>query len=77
MKSKELSALLERADAWPEPARRQLVQIGLEIEQGMSGDYEASPDELTAIDEAIAAVDRGEVATPADVEAVFAKFRSV
>ena len=75
MKSKELVALLERVETWPESAQRLLVEIGLEIEQELSGDYHASPEDLQAIDEALEAVERGEIATPEEVEAVFAKFR--
>ena len=48
----------------------------LEIEQGRSGDYHATPEDLAAIDEALEAVKRGEVATEAEVEAVFAKYRN-
>ena len=38
--------------------------------------YHASPDELKLIDEALAAVERGEIASDQEVEAVFAKYRS-
>ena len=38
-------------------------------------DYEASEDELQIIDAAMAAIDRGEIATDAEVEAAFARFR--
>ena len=34
-----------------------------------------SPDELKAIDEALASVGRGEIASDGEVEAVFAKYR--
>jgi predicted transcriptional regulator len=37
--------------------------------------YHASSEELRAIDEALAAVERGEVATDEEVEFVFAKYR--
>jgi hypothetical protein len=44
--------------------------------QNQSGNlYYASPEELKAIDEALEAVARGEIATDEEVEAVFAKFR--
>jgi hypothetical protein len=76
MKTKDLTALLERAETWPEAAQRQLVEIGLEIEQELSGDYRATPEDLKAIDEALEAVERGEVATTEEVEAVFAKYRN-
>jgi hypothetical protein len=38
--------------------------------------YHASPDELKLIDEALAAVARGEIASDEEVETVFAKYRS-
>jgi predicted transcriptional regulator len=37
--------------------------------------YRATPEELKAIDEAIAEVERGEIASDEEVEAVFAKYR--
>lgn len=37
--------------------------------------YRATPEELKAIDEAVAEVERGEIATDEEVEAVFAKYR--
>jgi predicted transcriptional regulator len=76
MKSKELAALVERVESWPEAAQQQLAAIGLEIEQDLSGVYHASPEELKAIDEGVAAADRGEFATDEEVEAVLAKFRT-
>ena len=36
--------------------------------------YHASPEELKLIDEALVAVARGEIASDAEVEAVFAKY---
>jgi hypothetical protein len=75
MKSKALSAVLERVETWPEAAQDELAEIALELEQGRSGLYHATPEELAAIDEALEAVERGEIATDAEVEAVFAKYR--
>ena len=52
------------------------MQIGQEIEGELKGgEYHATRDELRAIDEAMAAIDRGEIATEAEVRAAFAKFR--
>ena len=76
MKTKELAAILERVESWPEVAQRQLAEIALEIEQDLGGVYRATPEELAAIDEGIAAADRGEFATDEAVEAVLAKFRA-
>jgi predicted transcriptional regulator len=38
--------------------------------------YHANLEELKAIDEALAAIERGEIASDDEVEAVFAKYRS-
>jgi len=76
MKTKELSAILKRVESWPEAAQRQLAEIALEIEQDLSGVYRATPEELAGIDRGIAAANRGEFATDAEVEAALAKFRA-
>ena len=41
----------------------------------LSEPFEPTPEELRDIDEAIAAVRRGEIASKEEVEAVFAKYR--
>jgi len=77
MKIKALAGILERVETWPEAAQEELAQIALEIEQDMTGTYRATPEELKAIDEGIAAANRGEFATDEEVEAVLANFRRV
>jgi predicted transcriptional regulator len=72
----KLRELLERAKTWPEGAQQELVQLGAEIEGELqAGDYQATPEELAAIDEALEQIARGEVATEAEVEAAFRTFR--
>ena len=74
--TKLLRELLQRAESWPQEAQAELAEIAIEIESALQGGvYHATADELSAIDEAIAAVRRGEVASDAEVEAVFAKHR--
>jgi hypothetical protein len=70
-----LKNVLARAESWSEQDQEELAQVALEIEARRHGLYHASPDELKAIDEALAAVARGEIATDEEVEAVFAKSR--
>lgn len=70
-----LRQMLARAENWSEEDQEELAQVALEIETRRHGVYQATPDELRAIDEALAAVTRGEVATDEEVEAVFAKYR--
>ncbi|HEX9324627.1 MAG TPA: hypothetical protein VF913_21305, partial [Xanthobacteraceae bacterium] len=66
---------LARVANWPEEDQEELAQIALEIEARRHGVYHATPEELAAIDEALAAVGRGEIASEEAVEAVFAKYR--
>jgi predicted transcriptional regulator len=68
---------LERVASWPLEDQEELAQLALEIEARRHGVYYATPAELAAIDEALAAVSRGEIASDEEVEAVFAKYRRV
>jgi hypothetical protein len=71
-----LKKVLTRAESWSEQDQEELAQLALEIEARRHGVYHAAPEELQAIDEALAAVARGEIATDDEVEAVFAKYRN-
>jgi hypothetical protein len=71
----DVKQVLSRVAQWPEDDQDELAQIALEIEARRHGVYRATPEELQAIDEALSAVARGEVASDAEVEAVFAKYR--
>ncbi|MGY0569714.1 hypothetical protein ACTGJ9_000415 [Bradyrhizobium sp. RDM12] len=53
-----------------------MIAVANEIESELrGGEYLASQEELRVIDAAMAAIDRGEVATEAQIDAAFAKFR--
>jgi len=71
----DVKHVLERVAYWPEDDQDELTQVALEIEARRSGVYHATPEELQAIDEALAAVARGKIASDEEVEAVFAKHR--
>lgn len=72
--TKTLKDVLARAESWPEWAQQDLAEVALEIDREINaGTYHATREELRKIDEALAAVRRGEVATDEEVEAVFAK----
>jgi hypothetical protein len=72
-----LKNLLERAQTWPEEAQDELVAVANQIESELqSQDYLATQEELRIVDAAMASIDAGEVATDAEIKAVFAKFRS-
>lgn len=68
-----LKNVLARAETWSEQDQEEPAQVALEIEARRHGLYRASPEELKAIDEALDAVARGEIASDEEVEAVFAK----
>lgn len=72
-----LKKVLTRAESWSEQDQEELAQVALEIEARRHGLYHATPDELKVIDEALAEVARGEIASDEEVEAVFAKYRRV
>jgi hypothetical protein len=77
MTTMDLKNLLERVQTWPEEAQDELVAVANQIESELQGrDYLATREELRIIDAAMASIDRGEVATDAEIAAAFAKFRS-
>lgn len=75
MKTKELTAILERVEKWPESAQRQLAEIALEIESDLTGIYVPTPEELAGIERGLADAHAGRFATDEQVEEALAKFR--
>jgi hypothetical protein len=72
MTKDQVSAVVERVRTWPEDRQRELVEIALEIEAELAGaDYDATPDELAAIDEGLAE----EAAGDKEVKMAFTCFR--
>ena len=67
--------LLEQVESWPEEDQDELAEYARDIEARRTGVYCATAEELQVIDEAIAELGRGEMASEADVKAAFAKFR--
>ena len=71
-----LKDLLERVESWPEAAQSELVAVVNQIESELQGgDYIATREELEIIDAAIASIDAGETVSPAEIKALFAKYR--
>ena len=55
MTKDQVKAVLERIPTWPEDRQQELAEIALEIEAELAGaEYDATPDELAAIDEGLA-----------------------
>jgi hypothetical protein len=72
MTKDQVKAVLERVPSWPEDRQQELAEIALEIEAELAGtEYEATPDELAAIDEGLS----GDAVTEEEVDAAFALFR--
>jgi hypothetical protein len=72
MTKDQIRAVLERVPTWPEHRQQELAELALEIEAELAGDgYEATPDELTAIDEGLT----GAAASEEETKAAFASFR--
>jgi len=71
----ELKEMFVRIARWPREDQEELAQIALEIETRRAGPYPATREELKAIDEGLAAVERGEIATQQEVEAALARYR--
>ena len=76
MKTKKLTEVLERVEAWPADVQNELAEFALELDAGLrDGEYQPSPEELAGIDRGLRAAADGRFATEAEVEAAFAKFR--
>jgi hypothetical protein len=72
MTKDQIAAVLERVPTWPEHRQQELAEIALEIEAELAGaEYDATPDELAAIDEGLA----GEAASEVEIKAAFTGFR--
>jgi hypothetical protein len=72
MTKDQVKAVLERVPTWPKDRQHELAELAVEIEAELVGaDYNATPEELAAIDEGLA----GEAASEEEVNAAFALFR--
>jgi predicted transcriptional regulator len=76
MKTKKLTEVLERIEAWPPEAQDALADFALDLDAGFkAGDYEPTAEELAGIERGLRDAAEGRFATPQQVETVFAKFR--
>jgi predicted transcriptional regulator len=70
-----LKDALKAAETWPQEDQEALVAAAREIEAQRSGFYEATPEELAAVDRGLADADAGRFASEEEVNALKAKFR--
>ncbi|QWG21462.1 hypothetical protein KMZ93_15725 [Bradyrhizobium sediminis] len=75
MKTKKLTEILERVEAWPPHIQDELAEFALELDAGLKdGEYQPTPEELASIDRGLRVAAEGRFASEQQVEAVFAKF---
>src|ERR1019366_5445550 len=75
MRTKKLTEVLERVEAWPADIQNELAEFALELDAGFrNGEYQPTPEELAGIDRGLRAAAEGRFASDRQVEAVFAKF---
>jgi hypothetical protein len=72
MTKDQVKAVLDRVSTWPEDRQQELAELALDIEAELdSTGFDATADELAAIDEGLA----GEALSEEEVKAVFAVSR--
>jgi predicted transcriptional regulator len=76
MKTKRLTQVLERVDAWPAHAQDELAEIARDIDESLAkGEYQPTPAELAGIDRGLRDATEGRFATDKQVDAALAKLR--
>jgi hypothetical protein len=63
--------ILRQVDSWPEEDQQELAEVAREIEARRTGVYQATPEELRALDEA----EKSGIASDDEVAAAFRSFR--
>ena len=76
MNKADIDSILDRVRTWPEERQEDAARILLAMESEDSGIYRLSEAERIEIRAALAEVQRGEVATDAEVTAVFNRYRN-
>jgi hypothetical protein len=75
MTRSEVDAVLERVRSWPEEEQEEAALLLLALEERRKGVYELSVEEIADLEEALAEMERGEVASDEEVRAVFDHYR--
>ena len=75
MTKAEIEAVLDRVKTWPPEKQEEAMLVLLEIEAGVEGVYQLSPEELADIEEGMAEIRRGEFASDEEVAALFNRYR--
>lgn len=76
MKSTALKDVLHRAEKWTAEDQEELVQAALYIEKRQSAEFKLDGDDWAIIEARLEAARLGDVATEAEVESMFSKYRA-
>jgi hypothetical protein len=71
-----LEHAVERVRALPPETQDELARVLLRLAEDLEPIYQLTPEEEADLAEAEAEIARGDIATEAEVEAVFAKYRA-
>ena len=75
MTKEQIEAIFERVRAWPADRQERAVSLLLAVEAETDEVYALSAEERADLEEALAEMDRGEVASQAEVDAAFRRSR--
>jgi hypothetical protein len=75
MTREEIDAVLERVRTWPLERQETAAALLVQLEDEPQDPYELSPEETADLLEAEAEIERGEVASDAEVKALFDRYR--
>jgi len=76
MTKKQIQAILERIDTWPEDKQQLAYDLLKWIEaKDQEDDFELSPEDWADLEEGLAEADRGAFATEEEIQALFARYR--
>jgi predicted transcriptional regulator len=75
MTKQQIAILLERAETWSQEAQDELIRNALEIERKHVGVYELDDEELADIEDGLAEIERGELASDEEVTVTFDALR--
>jgi len=71
-----LEKAMERVRSWSPARQVEVAELLMALDDLGLEPIELSDDELAAVDEALAQLERGETADSAEVEALFSRFRA-
>jgi predicted transcriptional regulator len=76
MRTKKLTEILKRVEAWAPDAQNELAEFAIELDAGFKGgEYEPTSEELAGIDRGLRDAAEGRFASDRQVETVLAKLR--